>query len=127
MTVGPDPLGPARDQPAGAGLGGGLVRPFIITGGRTMTSRPELRWEAMVEATGMVPEHLTSEQRETLLAAASPVSIAELSAHLHLPTAVVAIVVEDLLELEAVRVHQTDPVEIELSALTRMIERVRSL
>lgn len=107
--------------------GGGLVRPFIITGGRTTTSRPELRWEALVEATRPAGPDCTSEQQAILSASASPTSIAELSAHLHLPTAVVAIVVEDLLDAEAVRVHQTDPVEIELSALTRMIERVRSL
>jgi hypothetical protein len=107
--------------------GGGLVRPFIITGGRTTTIRPELRWEALVEASGPPPGSCTSEQLAILSAAAAPISVAELSAQLLLPTVVVAIVVEDLLEAEAVRVHQTDPVEIELSALTRMIERVRSL
>ncbi len=111
----------------GVPTGGGLIRPFIITGGRTSTSRAELRWESLVEVTGSGMPESTSEQRAIMAAALSPVSIAELSAHLHLPTAVVAIVVEDLLEADAVRVHQTDPVEIELSALTRMIERVRSL
>lgn len=107
--------------------GGGLVRPFIITGGRTTTSRPELRWEALVEANAPGPANSTSEQQAILAAAVTPISVAELSAQLRLPTAVVAIVVEDLLDADAVRVHQTDPVEIELSALTRMIERVRSL
>ncbi len=109
------------------GAGGGLVRPFIITGGRTATSRADLRWESLVEVTGSVVPEPTSEQMAILAEAVTPVSIAELSAHLRLPQAVVAIVVEDLLELDAVRVHQTDPVEIELSALTRMIDRVRSL
>ena len=46
---------------------------------------------------------------------------------MHLPTQVVAVVVSDLLDAGAVRIHQTDPVEIELSALVRMIERVRAL
>ena len=80
-----------------------------------------------MEATGATVEEPVSEQAAILAAAATPISVAELSARLRLPTAVVAIVVEDLLAIEAVRVHQTDPVEIELSALTRMIERVRSL
>ncbi len=107
--------------------GGQLIRPFIITGGRTATTRPELRWESLVEATGSALPEPTSEQKAILGAGRAPISIAELSAQLRLPLAVVAIVVEDLLEADAVRVHQTDPVEIELSALTRMIERVRSL
>ena len=111
----------------GAGSGAGLIRPFIITGGRTATTRPELRWESLVETTGTPLPEPTSEQRAILDEALEPVSIAELSARLRLPMAVVAIVVEDLLDADAVRVHQTDPVEIELSALTRMIERVRSL
>jgi hypothetical protein len=46
---------------------------------------------------------------------------------MHLPTQVVAILVGDLLDMGAIRIHQTDPVEVELSALTRMIERVRAL
>jgi hypothetical protein len=54
-------------------------------------------------------------------------SIAELSAYMHLPTQVVAILVGDLLDIGAIRIHQTDPVEVELSALTRMIQRVRAL
>lgn len=113
---------------AGAtGSGGGLIRPFIITGGRTTTTRVDLRWESLVECTGSAMPEPTSEQRAVLAEARTPVSIAELSARLKLPTAVVAIVVEDLLEADVVRVHQTDPVEIELSALTRMIDRVRSL
>jgi hypothetical protein len=106
----------------------GLVRPFILTGGRTTTTRTELRWESLVEA---LPERAllakTSEQRALVDLAERPVSVAELSAYMHLPTQVVTIVVGDLLDMGAVRVHQTDPVEIELSALTRMIQRVRAL
>ena len=46
---------------------------------------------------------------------------------MHLPSQVVTILVGDLLDIGAIRIDQTDPVEIELSALTRMIERVRAL
>lgn len=112
----------------GTRLQSALVRPFILTGGRTATSREGLRWETLVEAAPQAaPLERTSEQTALLALAAQPVSVAELSASLRLPTQVVAIVVSDLLEAGAVRLHQTDPVEIELSALTRMIERVRSL
>jgi len=111
----------------------GLVRPFVLTGGRTASARPGLRWETLVEAVPDWPaneqpaQDLTSEQQALLGLSTEPVSVAELSAALRLPTQVVAIVVGDLLDAGAVQVHQTDPVEIELSALTRMIERVRSL
>jgi len=105
-----------------------FIRPFILTGGRTAPTRQGLRWETLVET---VPQQAwvakTSEHRAVLALSAKPVSIAELSARLHLPTQVVAVVVSDLVDAGAVRIHQTDPVEIELSALARMIERVRAL
>jgi hypothetical protein len=99
-----------------------------MTGGRTTTTRPELRWETLIES---LPDRSrlakTTEQRTVLSLAGRPISIAELSAFMHLPTQVVAIFVGDLLDLGAIKVHQTDPIEIELSALTRMIQRVRAL
>jgi hypothetical protein len=106
----------------------GLIRPFIMTGGRTATTRPGLRWETLIEVLGDRSRLAkTTEQRAVLSLAGRPISIAELSAYMHLPTQVVAILVGDLLDTGAIRIHQTDPVEIELSALTRMIERVRAL
>jgi hypothetical protein len=106
----------------------GLIRPFIITGGRTTTSRPGLRWETLVET---LPDQAkwakTTEQRTLLSLSVRPVSIAELSAYMHLPSQVVTVLVGDLLDVGAIRIHQTDPVQIELSALARMIERVRAL
>jgi Protein of unknown function (DUF742) len=106
----------------------GLIRPFIMTGGRTTTTRPGLRWETLVEVLDdRARLAKTTEQLMVVSLAGRPTSIAELSAYMHLPTQVVAIVVGDLLDMGAIRIHQTDPVEIELSALTRMIERVRAL
>lgn len=106
----------------------GLLRPFILTGGRTTASRPGLRWETLVETlAGRARLAKTTEQRTLLALSARPTSIAELSAYMHLPTQVVAVLVGDLLDIGAIRIHQTDPVEIEMSALTRMIERVRAL
>jgi hypothetical protein len=106
----------------------GLIRPFILTGGRTSSTRPGLRWETLVETLAdRARLAKTTEQRTVLSLAGRPISIAELSAYMHLPTQVVVILVGDLLDMGAIRIHQTDPVEVELSALTRMIERVRAL
>jgi hypothetical protein len=106
----------------------GLIRPFILTGGRTSSTRPGLRWETLVETLAdRARLAKTTEQRTVLSLAGRPISIAELSAYMHLPTQVVVILVGDLLDIGAIRIHQTDPVEVELSALTRMIERVRAL
>jgi len=113
-----------QEAPAHAGF----IRPFILTGGRTVAKKYDLRWETLVET---VPAQAwvarTSEQRAVVSLSPQPISIAELSAMMHLPAQVLVVVVGDLLDTGAVRVHQTDPVEIELSALTRMIERVRAL
>jgi hypothetical protein len=99
-----------------------------MTGGRTATTRPGLRWETLIEVLGDRSRLAKNTEQRTLLSLAGrPISIAELSAYMHLPTQVVAILVGDLLDAGAIRIHQTDPVEIELSALTRMIERVRAL
>src|ERR1700678_171633 len=99
-----------------------------MTGGRNVSTRPGLRWATLSEALGDRSRFSkTTEQRTVLSLAGRPISIAELSAYMHLPTQVVAILVGDLLDAGAIRIHQTDPVEIELSALTRMIQRVRAL
>jgi len=105
MTAGADQASAAeRTEPPGRPEGNDFIRPFIMTGGRTNTADRRLRVETVVEA---IPHSSTmpldAEHRQILALCASPMSIAEL------------------------RVHHTDPVEIELSTLTRMIERVRSI
>ena len=52
---------------------------------------------------------------------------AELAAKLHLVVGVVAVVAGDLIATGLLDVHHTDPVEIELDMLTKMIERVRAI
>ena len=57
----------------------------------------------------------------------TPHSIAEISAKLELPLGVARVLVGDLVAEDRLIVHHNDPVDIELSVLTRMIDRVRSL
>jgi hypothetical protein len=105
-----------------------LVRPFIVTGGRTRASRTDLRWETLLECrVDPLPADAGTEQTAILERCAEPTSIAEIAAATRLPLAVTTILAADLLDVGWIRIHETDPVEIELSALTRMIERVRTL
>lgn len=104
------------------------VRPFIMTGGRTRTERRDLRVETMLQGTGKdLPSHYVPEQVAILRACMSPLSVAEVAVKVGLVLGVVTVLAGDLIAEGFIEVHQTDPVEIELDALTRMLERVRAL
>jgi Protein of unknown function (DUF742) len=115
--------------PADVGGGGhDFVRPFIMTGGRTRAERRDLRVETMLQiSVDDIPFDLPSEQEELLRMCREPQSVAEVAAKLHLVVGVVAIIAGDLIAAGLLDVHHTDPVEIELDMLTKMIERVRAI
>lgn len=105
-----------------------FVRPYVMTSGRTTGAAGGLRVETMVESNplaGLI--NLAFERRDIVERCRTPQSVAELSAHLDLPVGVVRVLVADLVDEGALRVHHTDPVDIELSTLRRMIERVRAI
>ena len=114
-----------RDEARG---GHDFVRPFIMTGGRTRAERRDLRVETMLHAPfDHLPMDLPSEQEQLLRLCAEPQSVAEAAAKLNLVVGVVQVIASDLIARELIQVHQTDPVEIELDMLTKMIERVRAI
>jgi hypothetical protein len=105
-----------------------VVRPFIMTGGRTRPERRDLRVETMLRAVpGSERLDLPSEQVAILRECRDATSVAEVSARLGLVVGVVTIIAGDLVAAGALEVHHTDPVEIQLDMLTRMIERVRAI
>jgi uncharacterized protein DUF742 len=105
-----------------------FVRPYIMTGGRTRADRRDLRVETMLQASvADIPRDLPSEQEDLLRACEEPQSVAEVSNALGLVTGVVAVIAGDLIASGLLDVHHTDPVEIELDMLTKMIERVRAI
>lgn len=115
-------------EPDEAHGGHDFVRPFIMTGGRTRAERRDLRVETMLQASvADIPFGLPSEQEELLLLCREPQSVAEVAAKLHLVLGVVAVIAGDLIATGLLDVHHTDPVEIELDMLTKMIERVRAI
>jgi hypothetical protein len=105
-----------------------LVRPYIMTGGRTRAQRRDLRLETLLQSTaGHIPAYLPEEQQLVLEQCYRAVSVAEVAAHLRLVVGVVMILADDLISTGLLEVHHTDPVEVELSMLTKMIERVKAI
>lgn len=91
------------------------VRPYAVTGGRVRSATTDLPLEALVEVlpgassgTGLTPEKRAILQH----ASASYISVAELSALLHLPLGVVKILVTDLTDAKYVRVHTSSPMDV---------------
>jgi Protein of unknown function (DUF742). len=91
------------------------VRPYAVTGGRVRSANADMPLEALVEVLpgAHATRGLTPEKRAILEHAESNyVSIAELSALLHLPLGVVKIIVADMAEADLVRVHSSSPMDV---------------
>ena len=87
------------------------VRPFVMTSGRVQGNVPEISIETQVTARGWSAgglSRLTPEQEGILALCAEPVSVAEISARLHLHLGVAKILVGDLHVAGYVDVHLMD-------------------
>jgi hypothetical protein len=104
-----------------------FVRPFVNTGGRTRAADASLKMETMVQTVGTPRDDLDFERARIVDYCYEPISIAEIAAELGVPLGVAIVIVGDLVNDGCLETTYSDPVEIELSTLTRMIERVRAL
>ena len=103
-----------------------LVRPYLVTGGRTRPVRDGLRVETLVHAApAALHAPLKFEQRRIVELCQAPRSIAEIATALGTPLGVARVVVADLVAAGVVAVHESTDVTIEM--LERIIERVRDL
>ena len=107
------------------------VRAFAITRGRAQAS-VHLEFETMLQATvaGVAARPLQRFERSRILerCATEPLSVAELSALLHLPIGVVRVVAADLVAEELLQSHQaSEHVADDVQLLTRLIAGVRAL
>ncbi len=76
------------------------VRPYAITGGRTR-GQTDLPYETMIQTTAeghQALPRLVLERRRVVELCRSPLSVAEISAHLKLPLGVVRVLVGDMVE-----------------------------
>ena len=110
----------------------GVVRPYLLTNGRTRPGSRLLAVEAMVSATdkgGAATVELAPEQRR-IVELCLPVaqSVAEIAAHLSMPLGVVRVLVADLTEDHLLEVFEgaTD-LAADVELLQRLIARVKAI
>jgi hypothetical protein len=84
------------------------VRPYAMTGGRTRPTHHDLEIETLVSttSTGDLTPKLTVEQRAIAALCHDILSIAEVSAKLHLPLGVIRVLVGDMADEHLVMVHR---------------------
>jgi hypothetical protein len=90
------------------GLDRRRVRPYAMTGGRTRPTHHDLEIEALVSTTsvGAPTPKLTVEQRAIAALCHDLLSIAEVSARLHLPLGVIRVLVDDMADERLVVVYR---------------------
>ncbi|HVV09465.1 DUF742 domain-containing protein [Amycolatopsis sp.] len=86
-----------------------LVRPYLLTGGRSRPARDDLELITLVvTATDEIRETVSPEQSEILRLCRRPCSVAEVSALLNLPLMVVKVLLSDLIDRGHL-IHRSPP------------------
>lgn len=118
---------------AADGGGRGVVRPYVLTRGRTTSSLGAIELHAPVLAlitTDQLRRAASPEDRKIVELCQTPTSVAELSARLHTPVGVVRVLIGDLADAQMVQVRQTAPEQEEhrdVRLLERLLDGIRAL
>lgn len=103
-----------------------LVRPFMLTGGRTRPLRTDLRLETLVLAEpAALHAPLAFESRTIVEVCQAPRSVAEVAVRLATPLGVARVLISDLITDGYLRVPPQQDIAIDL--LERIRDRVRAL
>lgn len=106
----------------------GLVRPYLMTGGRTRPTDESLAIESMVRVQpGADAGALRFEAADIVRLCETPVSIAEVAARLTIPLGVARVLVGDLVASGHLTLRSPEEVSTDTNVLERLIERVRAL
>jgi len=116
MALPTQPWEPEDDAPAAR-----VVRPYTLTGGRT-APKVELPVEATLRRQEGRPEP-SDENLARILGLCDRRSVAEVSAHVHMPIGVVRVLLGDLIEQGHVRVQATLTAESSQDERRELIER----
>jgi len=108
-----------------------VIRPYILTGGRTRTSAPSLAVETMLESSdegqGWSSE-LPTEQRLVVGVCARPLSVAEVASRLSAPLGVVRVLVAEMVATGWLHVFKPDAdLAADVELLQRLIARVKAI
>ncbi|MBE2999441.1 DUF742 domain-containing protein [Nocardiopsis sp. HNM0947] len=107
-----------------------MIRPYSLTGGRTLPSREDLPLDARVVAVPAVEEpHVDTELREILALCVRPVTVAEAAARVDLPLGVVRILLSDLLDRGLMVVDEvgTERERPSMELMRSVLDRIREL
>lgn len=115
----------AGDEPSRARRG---VRPYLITGGRTVGNDRSIEIESQVVQSGLaLGESASPESRALLSICTRSVSVAEAAALLALPLGVTRVLVADLVAAGVLDHHRGDGAVDDVDLIRRLMDRVRAL
>jgi hypothetical protein len=117
MALPTQPWEPDEDAPAAR-----VVRPYTLTGGRT-APKVELPFEATLRRERGGAEDPTDGNLKQILEVCDKRSVAEVSAHVHMPIGVVRVLLGDLVEQGYVRVQATLTADSSQDERRELIER----
>ncbi|MET0492750.1 MAG: DUF742 domain-containing protein [Actinoplanes sp.] len=126
------PAEPARTAPARPARAAEpeddlVVRPFMLTGGRTRPLHDGLRIETLLHAApAALSAPLRFESRRIVELCQAPQSVADLAVALRVPLGVVRVIVADLVTDGYLRIEQ-QPGELPIEVIERIRDRVRAL
>lgn len=102
-----------------------FVRPYIITGGRTVGAAGDIPIETLVvarrSAQGLAPDHAA-----VINLCTEPLSVAEIAVHIRQPIGVARVLVADLTASGHVEQHETAATE-GAAIVRRLLDGIRSL
>jgi hypothetical protein len=119
----------AGDGDGDDGEGGRLIRPYAMTGGRTL-AETDIKLEAQIQASTRASQHLGAyrwEAAKVVELVQTPMALIEIAARLQIPIGVARVLVADLVADGAVVLHAPEKTQSFSSLLERVLDGVRNL
>jgi len=122
----PPRSGPPEDEPDGEDYDDLVIRPFLLTGGRTRPTQDGLRVESLLQVRpGVRLGSLRFEHRQIVELCQKATSVAELAAALRVPLGVAKVLVSDLVADGSLTLVERE--ELSVQMIERIRDRVRAL